>query len=205
MMSDPAMKEYMRQITMKFTASRYDDLINELKLTPAQREKFVEIMGNTGWQITEAFSSQDQSGFQQVWRDIKADADSQLQSLLGETGFARFKEFDGEIPARSTIDLLNDELGSSPLTDAQRASLLQIIKAEPLEMTHGIAGEVDKAFLGSPADVSDYLQKVAESNQRILQQAGDILNPDQLAALNTVLTNGINTRKVYGEALVLKH
>ena len=72
-------------------------------------------------------------------------------------------------------------------------------------MTHGIAGEVDKAFLGSPADVSDYLQKVAESNQHILQQAGDILNPDQLAALNTVLTNGIATRKVYGEALVQKH
>ena len=63
MMSDPAMKEYMRQITMKFTASRYDDLINELKLTPAQREKFVEIMGNAGWRIAEAFRARTSPAF----------------------------------------------------------------------------------------------------------------------------------------------
>jgi hypothetical protein len=205
MMSDPVIKGYMRQLTMKYTAGRYNDLISELKLTPEQKEKFIEIAGNAGWKITEAVANQDQTGYEQVRHDVEDETDRQLQSLLGETGFARFKEFEGEIPARSTIELLNDELGSQSLTDKQRASLLQIIKAEPWELTHGIAGEVDKAFLGSPEDVSNYLGQVAASNQRILQQAGDILNPDQLAALNTVLTNGINTRKVYGEGLAQKH
>jgi hypothetical protein len=125
--------------------------------------------------------------------------------LLGETGFARFKEFQGEIPARATLELLNNELGSTPITDIQRANLLQIIKAEPYNLTHGILGEVDGAFLGSQDEVDDYLLKVARSNQHILQQAGGILAPDQLAALDKVLADGISTRKVYGEALVRKH
>ena len=128
-----------------------------------------------------------------------------MKSLLGETGLARFKEFNDGIPGRATLELLNNELRGNPITDAQRASLLQIIKAEPYDLMHGILGEVDKAFLGSEEDVADYLQKVTQSNQHILQQAGDFLNPDQLAALNAVLTNGINTRRVYGEALVQKH
>jgi RNA polymerase sigma factor (sigma-70 family) len=201
MMSSPAMKEYMHQVTLGFVASIYSDLISGLNLTAEQRDKFIKIVGDAGFNITEAFSKGNQAGFEQARSGIKEDMEGQLKSLLGETGLARFKEFNDEIPGRATIELLNNELEGNSITDAQRTSLLQIIKAEPHDLTHGILGEVDKAFLGSQEDVAHYLQEVAESNQRILQQAGDILNPDQLAALNAVLTNGINTRKVYGEAL----
>jgi hypothetical protein len=204
MMSRPAMKEYMRQVTLEFVASVYNDLIGKLNLTAEQRDKFIKIVGDAGFNITEAFSKGNQAGFEQARSGIKEDMEGQLKSLLGETGLARFKEFNDEIPGRATIELLNNELGSNSITEAQRTSLLQIIKAEPNDLTHGILGEVDDAFLGSQEDVAHYLQEVAESNQHILQQAGAILNPDQLAALNTVLTNGINTRKVYGEALVQK-
>jgi RNA polymerase sigma factor (sigma-70 family) len=201
MMSSPAMKEYMHQVTLGFVASIYSDLISGLNLTAEQRDKFIKIVGDAGFNITEAFSKGNQAGFEQARSGIKEDMEGQLKSLLGETGLARFKEFNDGIPGRATIELLNNELGGNSITDAQRTSLLQIIKAEPHDLTHGILGEVDKAFLGSQEDVAHYLQEVAESNQRILQQAGDILNSDQLAALNAVLTNGINTRKVYGEAL----
>jgi RNA polymerase sigma factor (sigma-70 family) len=204
MMSDPALKEYMQQNTLRYVASGHSDLIRELHLTAEQRDKFIKIVGEAGFKITEAFATQNQEGFEQAKSAIKEDMESELKSLLGEPGLARFNEFNQEVPARATLDLLNDEIKGKPITEAQRASLLQIIKAEPYNLTHGIVGEVDRAFLGSPEDVADYLQKVAESNRHILQQAGDILSPDQLAALNTVLTNGINTRKVYGQALVQK-
>ena len=205
MMSSPAMKEYMHQVTLGFVASIYNDLISGLNLTAEQRDKFIKIVGDAGFNIAQAFSTQNQTGFEQARSGIKSDMESQLASLLGETGFARFKEFQGEIPARATLELLNNELGSTPITDIQRANLLQIIKAEPYNLTHGILGEVDGAFLGSQDEVDDYLLKVARSNQHILQQAGGILAPDQLAALDKVLADGISTRKVYGEALVRKH
>lgn len=205
LMRDPAMKEYMRQQTLKYVASCHNDLIRELHLTAEQKDQFIKIVGEAGFKVAEAFSTQNRAAFEPARNGIKEDMENQLKSLLGETGLARFQEFNDEIPARATRDLLNDELGSNPITEVQRARLLQIIKAEPWNLTHGIWGEVDGAFLGSPEEVAAYLQRVAESNQHILQQAGDMLNPDQLAALNTVLTNGINTRKVYGQALVQKH
>jgi hypothetical protein len=46
---------------------------------------------------------------------------------------------------------------------------------------------------------------VAQSNQRIIQQAGSFLTPDQLAALNTLLANAINARKVQAAALIQRH
>jgi hypothetical protein len=129
----------------------------------------------------------------------------QLQALLGDAGFARFKEYGEEIPARTTISLLNAQLGETPLSTEQSAHLLQVIKAEPYNLTQGITGAPDQAFLGSQADIDGFLQQVNQSNQRILKQAGNFLTPDQLAALNSVLTKAIDARKLQAAALIQKH
>ena len=128
-----------------------------------------------------------------------------MHALLGDAGLARFKEYGEEIPARTTVSLLNTQLGDNPLSAEQNAHLLQVIKAEPNNLTQGITGAPDPAFLGSQADIDAFLQQVAQSNQRILQQAGSFLTPDQLAALNTVLTKAIDTRKLSAAALIQKH
>ena len=129
----------------------------------------------------------------------------QLVSMLGESGAARFKEYSQEVPARTTVDLLNVQLGANKLSDAQSQNLLKLVKAEPFDLTHGISGDLDQAFLGSPADIENHLAKVAESNQRVIQQAGGFLNADQLAALNTVLSNGVTARITQGAAFSQKH
>jgi hypothetical protein len=59
--------------------------------------------------------------------------------------------------------------------------------------------------MGSQADIDSFLEQVAGSNQRILQQAASFLTADQQAALNTVLTNAVNTRKLQAAALIQKH
>ena len=82
--------------------------------------------------------------------------------------------------------------------------MLQVVKAEPSELTVGIMGAPDKAFLGSQADIDSFLEQVAASNQRIVQLASSFLPADQLAALNTVLTNAVNTRKLQAAALIQK-
>jgi hypothetical protein len=128
-----------------------------------------------------------------------------LQALLGDAGYARWKEYSDEIPARTTISLLNTQLGETPLSKEQSALLLQTVKAEPSNLTMGITGAPDKAFLGSQADIDSFLGQVAESNQRIVQQAASFLPADQLAALNTVLTNAITSRKLQAAALIQKH
>jgi hypothetical protein len=200
-MSDPAMKEYIQVAMQDLLKRRYGPLFEELKLTPEQVDKFLQLTGDFSTKGAQRLAAPQQAGGG-VTEPAQTEAEfgRQLASLLGESGMARFKEFSLEVPARATVGQLNVQLGGSKLSDEQSARLFQVVKAEPFELTHGIAGDPDQAFFGSQADIDNHLRKVAESNQRVLQHASDFLNPEQLAALNTVLTNGINARIAQGTA-----
>ena len=203
MMNDPAMKEYIRQAQKEKLRSMYADLFKELKLTPEQTDQFLQIMGDMASKSMERIATPGTPNQSAI--DALAGLGSQLYTLLGDQGMARFKEYSDEIPARTTVTLLNGQLGDNPLTAEQSAQLLQIVKAEPADLTKGITGAPDKAFLGSQADINNFLQRVAESNQRILQQAGSFLVPDQLTALDAVLAKAIEARKLQAAALIQKH
>jgi len=203
MMSDPAMKEYLRHAQMEKIRSMYADLFKELKLTPEQTDQFLQIMGDMASKSMEQIAAPGTPN--QSATDTLASLGSQLYTLLGDQGMARFQEYSAEIPARTTVTLLNAQLGDTPLSADQSAQLLQVVKAEPADLTMGITGAPDKVFLGSQTDINNFLQQVAQSNQRILQQAGGFLTPDQLAALNAVLTKAVEARQLQAAALIQKH
>ena len=205
MLSDPAMKEYIRQAQVEKIRSMYADLFRELKLTPEQTDKFLQLSVDKAQAFLAKAMAPAQGTPDQAPAEPAKERENQLQVLLGDAGYARYNEFSDEIPARTTVSLLNSQLGDSPLNAEQSARLLQVVKAEPANLTAGIVGAPDKAFLGSQADIDNFLEQVAASNQRIEQQATSFLTADQLAALNTVLTNSINTRKLQAAALIQKH
>jgi hypothetical protein len=113
-------------------------------------------------------------------------------------------EYMKEMPAHATVDLVNGRLGGNQLSDEQNTRLFQIIRTEPFELTRGVAGDWDPAFWGTQDYVDNHLLQVAESNKRILDQASSFLSADQLAGLNSVLTNGINSRIAQAAALISK-
>jgi RNA polymerase sigma factor (sigma-70 family) len=203
MMSDPAMKEYIRQAQKDKIRSMYADLFKELKLTPEQSDQFLELLCNVASKSLDRIASTGTSDPPAA--DANANLGSQLQALLGDAGMARFKEYSDEISARTTVTLLNGQLGDNPLSDEQSAQLLQVVKAEPTDLTMGITGAPDKAFLGSQSDINNFLQRVSESDQRILQQAGSFLSPDQLTALDALLAKAVEARKLQAAALIQKH
>jgi RNA polymerase sigma factor (sigma-70 family) len=186
-MADPAKKDLVDQEARRQIKLRYANLFRELKLSPEQIEKFALTYANS------------------AYAPAGTDVDGQLQSLLGEAGYSRFKEFTQEVPARTTMQLLSSQLGASQLTDEQEARLLKIIKAEPYDLTYGIEGDLNPAFFGTQDQVDDYVRQVTASNQRVVQQAGAFLAPDQLTALNGVLTNALSLRIGQAAALVQKH
>jgi RNA polymerase sigma factor (sigma-70 family) len=205
LMNDPATKEYMRKAMADKMKSLYADFIKELKLTPEQTERFVQLLCDAGSKSLTQLTAAAMGAPNQADADASQETGRQLQALLGDAGSARFKEFSDEMPARATLALLNDQLGATPLSNGESADLIQIIKAEPAELTRGVLGGPDKAFSGSQADIDSFLQQVAQSNQHILQQAGSLLNPNQLAALDSVLTKAIDARKLQGSAFFPKH
>jgi RNA polymerase sigma factor (sigma-70 family) len=209
-MSDPHMAEYMHRAAADKIKSLYAPLFQELKLTPEQKEKFGQLYGDQATNFFGKLSAlpqgaPDQADPAATTAPAASDLASQVHSLLGDAGFARYKEFSEELPARATLTLLNSQLESNPLNDEQSARLIQIVTAEPRELTLGIIGSPDVAFLGSQADIDNFLQRVADSNERIVQQASGFLTPDQAGAPSTVLSNAVTTRKLQGAALVQRH
>ncbi len=205
LMSDPAMKEYLHQAQIDKFKSMYGDLFKELKLTPEQTDRFLQISVDKASTFLAKYSGTAQGTPDQAPAEPARDQGSQLQELLGDAGYARYKEYSDEIPARTTIGLVNTELGENSLNKEQSARLLQVVKAEPADLTQGITGAPDKVFLGSQSDIDTFLQQVGESNQRILQQTANFLTADQQAALNTVLTSAIEKRKLQAAAFIQKH
>ena len=194
---------------MKEFKLRYAPLAQALKLTPEQTDQFIELFTKLWFDIyvtTDTLpGNADPAKAAQDVAAAKADIENQMRALLGESGYAQFKEFTFEIPARATLDLLYGQLGDKQLTDDQTDRLFQVLKAEPYELTHGIEGDVNKAFFGSPSQVADYLLRLAESNQRVIQQASSFLTPEQLATLNAVLAKSVKARQAQAAALLPKH
>jgi hypothetical protein len=195
---------------MEKIQSMYADFFKEMKLTPEQVNKFLELMTDNASRAVRlltatAQNSSDQAEAAQAAATAYQEIVGQLRALLGDEGCARFKEYSDEIPARIVLSQLNGQLGDGSLSDDQNARLLRLVKAEPAEVTQGLTGAPDKAFLGSQADIDSFLQRVTQSNQHILEQAGSFLTPDQLAALDSILTKSIETRKLQAAALIQKH
>src|SRR5262249_49743583 len=56
MMSDPDMKEFIHQTQVNLVRTRYADLFKELKLSPEQSDKFVQVVSDFWLQRTEEVS-----------------------------------------------------------------------------------------------------------------------------------------------------
>jgi hypothetical protein len=210
MMSDPAMKEYIHQVQLKMVRERYGPLFKELKLTPEQSEAFTQLVGALWLKGTDMGSSLAQSGDDRAkaaaaMADASKELESQMRSLLGDSGYDRYQEFGQQIPAHTTLRLTNDLLGQNHLSEEQSKRLMQVVIAEPFALTHGIAGEIDPSVFGSLADIDKHFEEVSESYQRVLQKAADFMTPDQLAVLATVQSNSITAQKAQGAALTQKH
>jgi RNA polymerase sigma factor (sigma-70 family) len=210
MMSDPKMKEYIHQVQLKMIKERYAPLFTELALSPDDVEKFTQLVGDKWLKASDTGSklvsgNADPAATPQAMAKAYDENNDQLQSLLGPAGYARYNEFNQEVPAQTTVKMLNNQLGNSPLTDDQSARLIDIVKAEPYTATHGINGELDAAFFGSQDDIDKYLKQVTDTNQRILDQAAGFLTPQQLAALATLQNNTVTAQKLQGAALTQKH
>jgi len=212
MMSDPAMREYIHQTQMKLINERYGPLMRELKLSPEDGAKFADTVGQMWMKYSEMGSRStqgdgNQTDLAQMEQEVKADVETlgdQLKSLLGDTGFKRYEQFTMQIPAQTAVKMLNDQLGDNSLSEDQNARLVQIVAGEPYDSTHGMAGELDKAFFGSQQDIDNHLEQVTESNRRILDQAAGVLNPQQLQTFSNVLSNSFNAQKLQGMALTQK-
>jgi hypothetical protein len=210
LLKDPAMRDYIRQSQMNFIRWNFGSLFKDLKLSSDQVDQSVRLLSEVFMRQGDKMYAAPQGSLtpaqiEQAKAAWTADLNQTLAPIWGDAGCAKFKQFFEDIPGHATVEMLNGQLGANPLTGEQADKLFKLVKAEPFELTRGAADIYDAAFWGPQDYVDEHLARIAESNQRVLQQAGDFLSPDQLNALRAMLSNGIDSRIKQAAALIPKH
>jgi len=196
MLKDPDYLKAMTEQQAQMLKTQYAPLVKQLNLTPEQRDAFfAALMDNATNAMSQALvmmSGTNKAGATGVLEDAQKSLQNQMRSLLGDSGFAQFQEYQTTIPDRQLLDSMKTSFADNPLTDDQQQRLLQIMVNErknsimPLDPNTGkpVVLEANPA-----AQMEQTLQTQDQINQRVYQQAANFLSPAQLQSLGTSQTN----------------
>jgi hypothetical protein len=207
-LTDPTLREYISQMVLREIKGEFSSLFKELNLTPEQVKKAADAIASFDQECRDTIyhlpqGSLSPAQISQMSKELKTKRKELLLPFLGESGFIQYCLYAEEIPDHATIDMLNDQLGAHRLTEEQNTRLFQVVRSEPYELVRGLHG-LDLAFWGPQEHIDNHLWQIAQSNQRILDQAANILTAEQLGVLSNVLSNGINTRITEAAAFIRK-
>lgn len=118
--------------------SRYASLFKSMNLSPEQADKVKTLLADritTMQDVLNAALDQgidprsDPAGFRKLVADAQAGINDNLQSLLGDSGFAQLQTYDQTMPQRNVVNLLQQRLSytDTPLTQTQADQLVQIL------------------------------------------------------------------------------
>jgi RNA polymerase sigma factor (sigma-70 family) len=198
MFKDPDMLEAMRPQQLMTAKMMYGPLVKQLNLSPEQADKFYGIIVDNGIKSMKAM----QSG--NVSPDAGKSMETDLQSLLGDAGFAQYTDYvKNDLAGQSALMAIKNDFVDNPLSDTQQQQLLQAMKtarqsvtaSNPMDLSQ--ANPSDKTAMMDQA-MQQQMQQQEQINQNVLQQAAAFLSPDQLQTLATSQSNMITMTKAMG-------
>lgn len=137
--NDPAA---LRRLNLQARAQvqrRYGDLFQELHLSPDQTEALTKLFIDKRLVAVDMTVSQvqqnqnpmsDLAGFQDMVGTARTDIEGKIQDLLGEQGYADYRDYDRNFSQNSNLAQIDDALrnSASALTADQRTRLRQLLQ-----------------------------------------------------------------------------
>ena len=175
-------------------------LIKELKLDDAKADKLASVGADrdlknleTAAAFTDGTLSADAAV--QAEADAGRSATNEIQSFLGDDGFAKYEEYQKSFPARTLVQQFDKQLGPFPLNAMQNEALARVIEAVPPDVAGGLAGDFTVRQLVSPDGLDQSFEQQNESNQQILQAAAAFLSPEQVESLRLMQVSNMSAQK----------
>jgi hypothetical protein len=110
-------------------------------------------------------------------RTHQAQQDDQLRSVLGESGFAQFNQYQTTIPDRIVIDQMNQQ--GADLSDSQSAKLLQVLTESRQQIFGPSSAASDLSSIPPDQAVAAIRQKQALLQQTVGERVQSILTADR--------------------------
>lgn len=140
--------------------ARYAALFKNLNLAPEQLEKFKSLLADRGNTLLDILSvardqgidpRQDPEAFRKLMTSAQDDLNNSLKSVIGDTAFAQYQNFEQTQAQRNVVNQLQQRLSytDTPLTPAQAEQMVQILAANtpPVRRTGagGATGQTQSA------------------------------------------------------------
>jgi hypothetical protein len=202
MFTDPEMKKVMRQQQAMGIRMMYGDLGKELGLSGDALDQLYEMLADRQMEVSvkgmEMLNGSGDGGqLEAAGKEANATReahDAKLKAALGEEGFARFQEYERTVGDRFMMQQYQSQFAASgaPLEDEQKESLLRIIYDERSRTQATMFDPTNKDVAGqmralqSDEALHQYLASQEDFNRRVLQRAGEVLGPEQVAAFEKI-------------------
>jgi len=180
---------------------QYGGLAKDLKLDPNMAEQVFALLGDRQAALTEAtFAAMkggtlDEAAEKEIFEKsgaLQKEYNEKLKAVLGDEGVKQLKDYERTLGDRMMLSMHEQQFSTAgaPLEQAQRDSLLQIMKdersktpASPFDASN--SGDPSKTMtaLKDDATIEAWLKQEEDYQRRVLQAAPKTLSPDQVSAL----------------------
>lgn len=200
MMDIPEMQQLMFMQQRAGLDGRYAALFRQLRLAPADLEKFKNLLVEKQTAVMDVFAAARSQGLggregrdeiRQLMQGAQAEIDTQIKGLLGEPAYAQFQEYERTQPQRAVVGQLEQRLSYSdaPLSPAQSEQITRILaQNSPADAgdTRGMRAFA-QAFMGTGSVAGQFIAAGGGRGSMItdaaVAQAQSVLSAPQLAAL----------------------
>jgi hypothetical protein len=165
------------------TRGLYRVAFQQLGLSANLQERVIDILTQQQRELEQqAFGAAQSSNFltpisPEEMRTQQTQKDDQLRIVLGESGFARFNQYQTTIPDRILIDQMNEQ--GANLSDSQSAKLLQVLTESRQQIFGQSSATSDLGSIPPDQAVAAIQQKQALLQQTVGERVQSILTPDQ--------------------------
>jgi len=168
---------------------RYAALFRTLKLSPADLEKFKDLLVDRQSAAGDVFNTAREQGLnprenrdqiRQLIEGFEAETDASIRSMLGETAYQQYQQYEKTVPQRGVVGQIEQRLSysSTPLYGNQAEQLVNLLAASaparPLGSTTGMGGPAIQGMGG------DRGTAITDS---VIAQSKAFLSPSQVEAL----------------------
>jgi hypothetical protein len=211
LMDSPEMKKMISDQQRAVVEAMYGPLFKELNLTPDQEAAFKQLLADQqakGVELAGALLGGDKEARARALEQMKEqqrESDEQIRALLGESGYASYKEYTETMGERTAVQQFSQRLSGGPnaLSDAQSRTLAQIMTEERRNATWSPGENIyttDPNERGLQAVMSESaaqraLEQQQLANERVLARAATVLNADQLASLREFQENQLRMQR----------
>jgi hypothetical protein len=211
----PEGREMMMAQMRMVLPQQYPDLGRELALSPAETEKFFDMlakhqMSTTGY----ALELRDNSGqrnaaaqeTQRNLQEIQLANQAEITAMLGGKA-TLWQQYQQTLPTRRQVNQLKMSLGTgnNALSDTQGTPLIAALAAEQSriqqERRNAPAPPQQPGQLNRQTAIEQQLDRMAEDNSRMVTVASSHLSPQQLESYRKMLEQQLNMQRTMLPAL----